>query len=685
MGVTVPVGTMGMHMAGIGFFDTSHLVHIPVGDHDLHIEIGRKYLLQTFRVHQAVGDLAGGTAVMVVNGFPAGTVGNGQAAALFQKPRQGGNEPLRIRKMRKGIIHHHRVKFALKGGLLHIAADYPDIFDMGVLLGSQLCHLRRDVDTGDGFYIPLQIIGKQNACAAGHIQHIQPRFNIGVIQNPVDDRGLVDLVGVPLGRVPIKERNHIAFIHKVTSLEFLLYYSGIPHGFEPPWGDNFSKNPLDYCLSLCYNVQNIPFCAERIAANKYAGTSVDNIKKRRIIMAKEIVAMLLAGGQGSRLYALTQNLAKPAVPFGGKYRIIDFPLSNCVNSGIDTVGILTQYQPVVLNEYIGNGQPWDLDRLYGGVHVLPPYQKATGSDWFKGTANAIYQHISFIDRYDPEYVIILSGDQICKQDYSDFLKFHKEKGAQFSVAVMEVPWEEASRFGLMVADEDGRITEFQEKPKEPKSNLASMGIYIFNRDILEKYLTEDEMDPNSSNDFGNNIIPNLLRDNCDMYAYRFQGYWKDVGTISSLWEANMEIMDPEHSGINLFDEDWKIYSRNSGKTGHKVGANAVIDNAMITDGCRINGTVKHSILFAGVKVAEGAVVEDAVIMGNCVIKAGAHVKHCIVGEGATIGEMAIVGAMPTEETNGVATVGPGVKVGSRALIGPNAMVDKDVKDGDTQW
>ena len=402
-------------------------------------------------------------------------------------------------------------------------------------------------------------------------------------------------------------------------------------------------------------------------------------------MAKEMIAMILAGGQGSRLYALTQKLAKPAVPFGGKYRIIDFPLSNCVNSGIDTVGILTQYQPLVLNEYIGNGQPWDLDRLYGGVHVLPPYQQATGSDWYKGTANAIYQNLSFINRYDPEYVIILSGDQICKQDYSDFLKFHKEKGAQFSVAVMEVPWEEASRFGLMVADKDGRITEFQEKPKEPKSNLASMGIYIFNRDVLEKYLTEDEMDPNSSNDFGNNIIPNLLRDNCDMYAYRFSGYWKDVGTISSLWEANMEIMDPEHSGINLFDEDWKIYSRNSGKTGHKVGSNAIIDNAMITDGCRINGTVKHSILFAGVKVEEGAVVEDAVVMGNCVIKSGAHVKHCIVGEGATIGEMAIVGAMTTEEANGVATVGHGVKIGSRALIGPNAMVDKDVKDGDTQW
>ena len=302
-------------------------------------------------------------------------------------------------------------------------------------------------------------------------------------------------------------------------------------------------------------------------------------------MAKEMIAMLLAGGQGSRLYALTQELAKPAVPFGGKYRIIDFPLSNCVNSGIDTVGILTQYQPLVLNEYIGNGQPWDLDRLHGGVHVLPPYQKASGSDWYKGTANAIYQNISFIERYDPEYVIILSGDQICKQDYSDFLKFHKEKDAEFSVAVREVPWEEASRFGLMVADENDRITEFQEKPKQPKSNLASMGIYIFNWDILKKYLEEDEADPNSENDFGNNIIPNLLRDSRRMYAYHFNGYWKDVGTISSLWEANMEILDPEHSGINLFDDDWKIYSRNSGMNGHKINTGAVVENSMLTDGC----------------------------------------------------------------------------------------------------
>ena len=402
-------------------------------------------------------------------------------------------------------------------------------------------------------------------------------------------------------------------------------------------------------------------------------------------MAKEMVAMLLAGGQGSRLYALTEKLAKPAVPFGGKYRIIDFPLSNCVNSGIDTVGVLTQYQPVVLNEYIGNGQPWDLDRLNGGIHVLPPYQKASGSDWFKGTANAIYQHISFIDQYNPQYVIILSGDQICKQDYSEFLAFHKKKNAEFSVAVMEVPWDEASRFGLMVTDENDKITEFQEKPANPKSNLASMGIYIFNWDILKKYLIEDEADETSENDFGNNIIPNLLRDGRAMYAHRFSGYWKDVGTITSLWEANMEVLDPEHSGINLFDDDWKIYSRNSGMTGHKIGTNALVENSMITDGCRINGTVKHSVLSSGVKVEEGALVEDAVIMRGSTIKAGAVVQHCIIAENVVVGENAVVGAMPAGAEKGVATVGSNVYIGKDAKIGPNAMIRENVKDGEEQW
>ena len=402
-------------------------------------------------------------------------------------------------------------------------------------------------------------------------------------------------------------------------------------------------------------------------------------------MEKEMIAMLLAGGQGSRLYALTEKLAKPAVPFGGKYRIIDFPLSNCVNSGIDTVGILTQYQPLVLNEYIGNGQPWDLDRLYGGVHVLPPYQKASGSDWYKGTANAICQNISFIERYHPKYVIILSGDQICKQDYSDFLKFHKEKNAEFSVAVMEVPWEEASRFGLMVADENDKITEFQEKPKDPKSNLASMGIYIFNWDILKQYLLEDDADPTSENDFGNNIIPNLLRDGRDMYAYHFDGYGKDVGTIHSLWEANMEVLDPEHSGIDLFDENWKIYSRNSGMPGHHIASTAHVENSMITDGCKVAGTVKHSILFTGVKVEEGAVVEDAVIMGQTIIRSGAVVKHCIVAENVLIESDAVVGAMPEDGEDGVATIASNVRIGKGAKIGPKAMVRNQVKDGEEVW
>ena len=364
-------------------------------------------------------------------------------------------------------------------------------------------------------------------------------------------------------------------------------------------------------------------------------------------MAKEMIAMILAGGQGSRLYALTQKLAKPAVPFGGKYRIIDFPLSNCVNSDIDTVGILTQYQPLVLNEYIGNGQPWDLDRLHGGVHVLPPYQQASGSDWYKGTANAIYQNLSFIDRYDPKYVIILSGDQICKQDYSDFLRFHKEKNAEFSVAVMEVPWSEASRFGLMVTDEDDRINAFQEKPKEPKSNLASMGIYIFNWDILKKYLSEDEADPNSENDFGN-------------------------------------------SGINLFDENWKIYSRNTGRPCQQIGSDATISNSMISEGCKVNGTVNNSILFPGAVVEKGATVEAAVVMGGTVIKAGASVKHCIVAENVTIEEGATVGAMPEgglniAEPGDVATVGSGVVIGKGAVVGPKAMVSSDVKDGEEQW
>ena len=400
------------------------------------------------------------------------------------------------------------------------------------------------------------------------------------------------------------------------------------------------------------------------------------------MVKKEMIAMLLAGGQGSRLGVLTSKVAKPAVAFGGKYRIIDFPLSNCVNSGIDTVGVLTQYQPLQLNTHIGIGIPWDLDRNHGGVTVLPPYEKSDNSEWYTGTANAIYQNLNYIESYHPEYVLILSGDHIYKMNYEVMLDFHKENNADVTIAAMPVPWEEASRFGLVITDENKQILEFEEKPENPRRNLASMGIYIFNWDILKKYLEEDEADPESENDFGNNIIPNLLKDERKMYAYRFSGYWKDVGTISSLWEANMEVLDPENSGINLFDEKWKIYSRNSGMTGHKINAGASVENSMITDGCNISGSIKHSILFAGVKVEEGAEVEDAVIMGNSIIKAGAKVKHCIIAENVIIGQNAVVGQMPEGDAAGVATIGPGVYVGDEAVIGPDAMVSDNVKDGD---
>ena len=403
---------------------------------------------------------------------------------------------------------------------------------------------------------------------------------------------------------------------------------------------------------------------------------------------KECIAMLLAGGQGSRLYALTQRLAKPAVPFGGKYRIIDFPLSNCVNSGIDTVGILTQYQPLVLNEYIGNGQPWDLDRLYGGVHVLPPYQTATGSNWYKGTAHAIYQNINFIDRYNPSYVAILSGDHIYKMDYGKMLDFHKENSADCTIAVMEVPWEEASRFGIMTADENHVITKFEEKPKEPKSNLASMGIYIFTWEKLRKFLIEDEANPASDNDFGKNIIPNMLNSHEKMIAYPFEGYWKDVGTINSLWDANMDLLNP-NVPLDVWSNDWKIYSRNSGMPAQWVGPNANVDNSMITEGCRVEGKLVQSVLFAGVKVGEGAVIEDSIIMPGAVIEPGAVIKYSIIAENVVVKSGAVVGERPEDMEDmsqwGVAVVGEGVTVGANAKVGPNAMVVKDVKDGEEQW
>ncbi|MBC5580504.1 glucose-1-phosphate adenylyltransferase [Anaerofilum sp. BX8] len=398
---------------------------------------------------------------------------------------------------------------------------------------------------------------------------------------------------------------------------------------------------------------------------------------------KECIAMLLAGGQGSRLYALTQKLAKPAVPFGGKYRIIDFPLSNCVNSGIDTVGILTQYQPLVLNEYIGNGQPWDLDRLYGGVHVLPPYQKSGGSDWYKGTANAIYQNINFIDRYDPEYVLILSGDHIYKMDYSRMLAYHKEQQADCTIAVLEVPWAEASRFGIMTANAEGVITKFEEKPKEPKSNLASMGIYIFSWKKLREYLERDEATPDSDNDFGKNIIPAMLGEGQRMCAYPFEGYWKDVGTIDSLWEANMDLLNP-NVPLDVWDESWKIYSRTAAQPPHHITSQAHVENSMITEGCEVEGEVDFSVLFSNVKVHPGAVVRDSIVMPGCVIEEGAQVHYAILAENVVVKKGAIVGARPEHMEDldkwGVAVVGDGITVGAGAKVGPKAMISEDVKE-----
>lgn len=396
---------------------------------------------------------------------------------------------------------------------------------------------------------------------------------------------------------------------------------------------------------------------------------------------KECVAMLLAGGQGSRLYALTQDMAKPAVPYGGKYRIIDFPLSNCVNSGIDTVGVLTQYQPMVLNEYIGNGQPWGLDRAHGGVHVLPPYETAAGKSWYSGTANAIYQNIGFVDRYSPEYVVILSGDHIYKMNYGKMVEFHKKSNADATIAVLEVPWEEAPRFGIMSANEDGEIYEFAEKPKEPKSNLASMGIYVFTWSKLRKYLIDNENDETATKDFGKNIIPAMLADKQKMMAYHFDGYWKDVGTIDSLWEANMDVLDP-NVPLDLLDDSWKIYSRNPVMPPHYAGPNSQIENSMVAEGCEINGMIDFSVLFAGVTVEEGAIVRDSIIMPNTIIKKGAVIEYAIVGEDCVIGEGAHIGERPElvedKSSWGVAVIGHHVNVSDKAIAPPKAMISKDI-------
>ncbi|MBE6046813.1 MAG: glucose-1-phosphate adenylyltransferase [Clostridium sp.] len=357
---------------------------------------------------------------------------------------------------------------------------------------------------------------------------------------------------------------------------------------------------------------------------------------------KEIVAMILAGGQGSRLGVLTKSIAKPAVPFGGKYRIIDFPLSNCSNSGIYTVGVLTQYKPLELNAHIGIGNPWDLDRRDGGVRILPPYQKEKGGNWYKGTANAIYQNIEFIDGYDPEYVLILSGDHIYKMDYSKMLDFHKKNKADATIAVIKVPKEEAGRFGIMNTNEDMSIYEFEEKPKNPKSNLASMGIYIFNWKMLKKYLKEDENDKLSSNDFGKNIIPKMIDSNMSMFAYPFEGYWKDVGTIDSLWEANMDLLS-KNNKLNLYDEEWRIYSVNHSIPAQHIGVNANIKNALVVEGCHIEGEVNNSVIFQGVNIGKNSVVMDSVIMPNVKIGDNVVINKAIIGMGANIERNSTVG------------------------------------------
>ena len=390
---------------------------------------------------------------------------------------------------------------------------------------------------------------------------------------------------------------------------------------------------------------------------------------------KEVVAMLLAGGQGSRLGVLTRKIAKPAVPFGGKYRIIDFPLSNCVNSGIEAVGILTQYQPLVPNEYIGNGQPWDLDGMHSGVNCLSPYQAVDGADWYSGTANAIFQNINYIDRYDPEYVVVLSGDHIYKMDYNKMLEYHKEKNAACTIAVIDVPLEEASRFGILNTHEDGEIYEFDEKPEKPKSTHASMGIYIFSYKELRKYLIEDDENKNSSHDFGKDVLPAMLNAGERMFAYPFEGYWKDVGTIDSLWEANMDLLDPNVT-LDLKD----IYSRNPMMPPHFVSNDAVIQNSLVADGCNVYGNLEFSILFSGVTIGKGATINSSIIMPGAVIEEGATVQFAIIAENTVVRKNAVVGAKPEDCANrddwGIAVVGENSVIDEGAVVKPKEMIDR---------
>jgi glucose-1-phosphate adenylyltransferase len=407
------------------------------------------------------------------------------------------------------------------------------------------------------------------------------------------------------------------------------------------------------------------------------------------MVKKEIIAMLLAGGQGSRLGVLTKKVAKPAVLYGGKYRIIDFSLSNCVNSGIDTVGVLTQYQPLKLNSHIGIGKPWDLDRMNGGVTILSPYVKGEVGEWYKGTANAVSQNINFVDRFSPENVIILSGDHVYKMDYSLMLEFHRKNNADATISVINVSRDEASRYGIMSANEDGRIFEFEEKPAEPKSTLASMGVYIFRWEILKRYLLADNEDAGSENDFGKNIIPAMLADGRSMWAYRFDGYWRDVGTIKTYWQSNMDLVERVPQ-FNLFDPLWKIYTLNPVKPAHYIGGTGSVKTSVVGEGCMIYGTVRNSILFPGVTISEGTLIENSIIMSNSIVGKGTHINECITGEHMNIGSNVQMGIgefsenvfNPRVYNSGITVAGEGADIPDNMRIGKNVMIDMDTKADD---
>ena len=385
---------------------------------------------------------------------------------------------------------------------------------------------------------------------------------------------------------------------------------------------------------------------------------------------KECVGMILAGGQGSRLGVLTRDSAKPAVPYGGKYRVIDFPLSNCANSGIDVVGVLTQYEPLELNTYIGTGAPWDLDVIGGGVFVLPPYTQAGDvGRWFEGTADAIYQNIHFVDRYHPEYIVVLSGDHIYKMDYSAMMRFHKNHGADATIAVMPVPWDEAHRFGILDVDEENNVTDFVEKPANPPTNLASMGIYVFSWPVVREYLIEDAKNPDSGHDFGHDVIPAMLESGRKLCAYRFEGYWRDVGTLDSLWEGNMDLLEEEPK-LDLSEDNWRILTRSPNMPAALLGANARMDTSMISEGCTINGNIEHSMLSQGVQVAKGAVVKDSVIMGGVHIGPGAVVCRAIVAQNVNISADAVVGG-----EGELVVIGAGAQIDAGAKVPPGTSVD----------